>query len=423
MTDLPKSPEEKASKQNALVQAKPSDKDSTAPEADANKTDAPSAKKSNYASKHANPPAQKKTGFLWFVTIINFILLALLVFTAYWYYTQIRDTKSEEASAVLEVSEKLEREVSKLESSQQQISATAERQVQSLKQDLQSQSQSIDNLLAQVLQNAETDAALQKRLAEMSGRRPSDWLLAEANYLVNMAGRKLYLESDIRTAMTLLQEADARLADLNDPALFPVRALIAGDIQTLKAINPTSTNSIALALAGMLAKVDTLPLDKLQLPEPEATEDLTLSEDVSDFRENLSRTWRAIVGPLYRVSDLEQPLEPYLAERQQWLIEQQLKHAIAQAQSAVLNEQQALYVATMDTAVDLLETHYQNDDASVQQFINALQELKSADFTRNLPKALESQASLKDILESRVQNLFNNMPSTEDAATAEGSQI
>jgi len=82
---------------------------------------------------------------------------------------------------------------------------------------------------------------LERQISELSGRRPSDWLLAEANYLVNMAGRKLFLENDIGTSMTLLAEADARLEDLGDPSLLPIRALIASDIQTLQQVNPVST--------------------------------------------------------------------------------------------------------------------------------------------------------------------------------------
>jgi uroporphyrin-3 C-methyltransferase len=275
--------------------------------------------------------------------------------------------------------------------------------------------QNIANVRRDVTQTNSANEALSKRISEMSGRRPSDWLLAEANYLVNMAGRKLYLEKDITTAMTLLQEADARLNDLNDPSLFPVRALIAGDIQALSQVNPVSTNSIALAIAGMIPKVATLPLDKLKLPENNNQEDLSLSEDISDWRENLNKTWKSIVGDLVTIDYVDQPLEPYLAERQQWLIEQQLKHALTQAQTASLNEQVDIYKISTQHAIDLLGEHYQLDDIAVSQFLGALKELHNVDFSRNYPASLESQSSLKDIIEQRIEGLFNNTPSeTED---------
>ncbi|MFT4655050.1 MAG: uroporphyrin-3 C-methyltransferase, partial [Patiriisocius sp.] len=250
---------------------------------------------------------------------------------------------------------------------------------------------------------------------EMSGRRPSDWLLAEANYLVNMAGRKLYLEKDIRTAMTLLKEADTRLNDLNDPSLFPVRALIAGDIQALSLVNPVSTNSIALAIAGMLSTVSELPLDTLQLPENINQQDLTLSENISDWRQNLQKTWQSVVDDLISIDYVDQPLEPYLAQRQQWLIEQQLNYALTQAQTAALNEQVEFYRAATQRAIGLLVEHYQIDNVRVSQFLGALQELQNIDFSRNYPANLASQASLQGIIEKRIQGLYNNSNTLTDS--------
>lgn len=375
-------------------------------------------------AKNENQSKAAKTGLLWFVTLINFIIIILVIAAAYWYYTQISENEANEASLVAQFEQEYKQQLQNLNRRSEVNSAAISSTQQELNESVESQADSVDNMLSQVLQNANTNTAIQKRLAEMSGRRPSDWLLAEANYLVNMAGRKVYLDTDIRTAITLLKEADARLEDLNDPALFPVRALIAADIQTLSAINPTSTTSIALAISGMLQKVSNLPLDVLQLPEPEAEKDLSLSENVSDWRENLARTWQTIIGDLVTTTELDTPLEPYLAERQQWLIEQQLKHALAQSQSAVLDEQEALYVASIQTAIGLLIEHYKLDDPSVSQFVNALQELQNADFSRKLPNKLESQASLKDILQSRVQNLYNNMPSANDNFnSSEGLQL
>ena len=446
MTDLPKSPDDKSTKNNQSSDSpKSSVKSNTSNSGNADKkvsgdAAAPYVKKVEMpkkteskstvnTNKKLNEKDAKpaKTGLLWFVTLINLIILILLCVGVYWYYTQIYQTTEDESSAISELDQKITQQLYTLQSEQQSTRSGLNSQVNSIENAVQSlsqtHSQATESLIAQIAQNAKANQAMQKRLAEISGRRPSDWLLAEANYLVNMAGRKLYLEKDIRTAITLLQEADARLLDLNDPALFPVRALIAGDIQSLKGVNTRSTSSIALTIAGMLTKASELPLNLLKLPESEESNDLTLSEDISDWRENLSRTWKSIVGPLYRVSDLEKPLEPYLEERQQWLIEQQVKHALAQAQSAVLAEQQALYVASLQTALSLLNNHYKIEDASVNQFITALQELQNADFTRNLPVRLESQTSLKDVVEMRIQNLFNNMPTVEEESSPQGSQL
>lgn len=356
----------------------------------------------------ADAVKQKGNGGLWFVTVINFLLVLSIIGAAYWYYTQIAGDESQQQASVDNLSQNVDMIERDVKNNIDRLNKTISELEQQLNKQQNSNQETLSTIESAISTNAATSNALADKLAEMSGRRPSDWLLAEANYLVNMAGRKLYLEKDLQTAVTLLQEADARLVDLNDPSLFPVRALIAADIQALNQVNPTSTTSIALAIGGILPKIPELTLDTLQIPESTVNQDLTLSEDVADWKENLSRTWEAIVGDLISIDHVDQPLEPYLAERQQWLIEQQLMHSLTQAQTAALNEQVTLYQSSMQQAIALIVENYKLDDTQVSQMLVALQELQNIDFSRNYPSKLESQASLSDIIKRRLQGVFNN---------------
>lgn len=438
MTDLTQSPKDQASDIDDAVVI---DETTLSPDA----TDTADIKED--AHKQDKPA---KTGLLWLFTVFNFIIIALICAAGYWYYTQIAGGESDKQTDIIalqqdistfqqdisEQSRSFRSDVSQLKQSTQNL----ESNIANVKQTSSQNLANVENKLAQDLANAQNKLsqdlasmrnevaqatgsanALNKRVAEMSGRRPSDWLLAEANYLVNMAGRKLYLEKDIRTAMTLLKEADDRLNDLDDPSLFPVRALISSDIQALAQVNPVSTNSIALAIAGMLPKVGELPLDTLQLPENLNQQDLTLSGDVNDWRENLKKTWRAVVNDLISIDYVDQPLEPYLAQRQQWLIEQQLNYALTQAQTAALNEHVELYRSSTQRAIGLLVEHYKMDSIQVSQFLVALQELQNIDFSRKYPNSLASQASLKGIIKQRIDGLYNNSNMREDESL--GNQL
>ncbi|WP_371194765.1 uroporphyrinogen-III C-methyltransferase [Glaciecola sp. SC05] len=361
-------------------------------------------------SSKSKEPEQKKPSSkgLWFFTILNFLLVITICGAGYWYYMQEHQTQQQielDQQAFLAARSN---DLSDLTSSLMKTERSVEALANELNTKNQSLSQSMDNLLSQVLENSQSDKALERQIAEISGRRPSDWLLAEASYLVNMAGRKLYLEQDIRTSITLLNEADARLQDLGDPSLLPIRALIARDIQTLQQVNPVSTTSIALAISGMLPQVANLPLENLKLPETNIDSAGPLTNEMSDWQENLKRTWRSIVGDFISIKRIDKPLEPYLAERQQWLIEQQVKHALTQAQTAALNEQYTLYSASLQQAMALIIEHYQIEDNNVSQFMNALQQLQTTNFERDYPERLTSIEALKDALERRVERQFNN---------------
>lgn len=382
------------------------------------------------SADQANKPANiaktlkiPKTGALWFFTVINLLVLILICAAAAWYYTQIYSVQSNEQADISALKTELKTELSDQSRALQsdlgqlkQSSQSLENNIATVKQASTQNLMDVENQLTQKIASVQNEmaqasniaSALNKRLAEMSGRRPSDWLLAEANYLVNMAGRKLYLEKDVGTSVTLLKEADARLNDLNDPSLFSVRALISADIQALGQTNPVSTAAIALELAGMLPSISELVLNTLRLPENSKLDDLTLTDDVNDWRLNLKKTWQSIVDDLISIDYVDQPLEPYLAQRQQWLIEQQLNYALTQAQTAALNEQLELYRSAIQRGIDLLEEHYILDEVKVSQFLNKLKELQDINFSRDYPTSLRSQASLQSVIEKRLEGLYNN---------------
>ena len=51
-------------------------------------------------------------------------------------------------------------------------------------------------------------ASLQLAIADVQGRRPNDWLLAEADYLVKLAGRKLFLEHDAHNQIITVKHTE-----------------------------------------------------------------------------------------------------------------------------------------------------------------------------------------------------------------------
>ncbi|MCJ8272701.1 MAG: uroporphyrinogen-III C-methyltransferase, partial [Psychrosphaera sp.] len=119
-------------------------------------------------------------------------------------------------------------------------------------------------------QQAEKDVtqrltAMDTRLGEVSGRQPNDWTLAEARYLVLIAGRKLWLEDDIDTAQSLLITADLRVAELSDPSLYPLRASIAQDIAALRALPNPRVTDIHLNLSGLIKNIDTLTINTIEI--------------------------------------------------------------------------------------------------------------------------------------------------------------
>jgi uroporphyrin-3 C-methyltransferase len=363
-----------------------------------------SAKAAAPKSSPDNPkPAQSapaKNGLLWLVTLLNLLLLGGAAYGGYWYFNQhsVTQTKLETLRSELnnELGQKHSQMTNRAATLEQQISAQA-----AATQDV------LDGEAAQQATVEQLENQLQGALAqiqELDGRRPTDWLIAEADYLVRMAGRKMWLEKDLRTAIMLLGNADQRLKSLADPSVLPVRALIAQDIQALQQVNPVSEVSVALALDGLVKQVD-----KLAIITPKEANEFTsdeVSDSTSDWKQNLLNVWRSLVDDFIRVEYRDEPVEPMMTAQQEWLSREQIKLALQQAQAAALAGEQALYQASIERAATIISDDYIQSNSDVSGFQSALSQLKNTDISKAVPTELSSQAALESLLDSRVKRVF-----------------
>ncbi len=165
-----------------------------------------SVKETSYKSdknRAASPPRNPtngttgKTGVLWFFTVINLLVLMVIIGTAYWAWLQWQ-TQSQQQATVLAAQQTSmdQQQTSMLEQQDDIAEFIAANQL--AKGDLEQQNQAIQtsivSLIEQLQLTSEQVQTNQNNLADVSGRRPADWLLAEADYLIRMAGRKLWLE-------------------------------------------------------------------------------------------------------------------------------------------------------------------------------------------------------------------------------------
>ena len=364
------------------------------------KAAAPKSSPDNPKPAQSAPPKTAKTGLLWLITLLNLLLLGSAAYGGYWYFNQhsVTQTKLDTLRSELnnELGQKHSQMANRAATLEQQISAQAE-----ATQDV------LDGEAAQQATVEQLENQLQGALAqiqELDGRRPTDWLIAEADYLVRMAGRKMWLEKDLRTAIMLLGNADQRLKSLADPSVLPVRALIAQDIQALQQVNPVSEVSVALALDGLVKQVDKLAI--ITPKEANAFTSDEVSDSASDWQQNLLNVWRSLVDDFIRVEYRDEPVEPMMTAQQEWLSREQIKLALQQAQAAALAGEQALYQASIERAATIISDDYIQSNSDVSGFQSALSQLKNTDIGKAVPTELSSQAALESLLDSRVKRVF-----------------
>lgn len=357
-----------------------------------------SATQSESTKSGAKQKKSSGNGLLWFVVIILFLIVLGMAGAGYWYYMQQQSASADSATTQQSNATKLnaiERERADILATLQDVARTNQT-LQSTVAELKTQNEQL---------SLQAESTLQQ-LNNMEGRRPADWLIAEADYLVRMAGRKLWLENDVRTAILLLVNADKRLKSLADPSVLPVRASLAEDIQTLQQLNPVSQSSVALALTGMMAQIDKLPLDTFEKPEDASAEDTTLSESADDWQDNLAKVWRSLVNDFLTVKTIEGPVEPVLSLEAQFLAKEQLRLQLMHAQTAALQGDAGLYNQSLQYAQTLIIEKYDTEKSQVTGFVEALQNLIATDISRPIPTELASQKPLERLLDSRVKQVF-----------------
>ncbi|KDB49972.1 HemX protein, partial [Glaesserella parasuis HPS11] len=126
--------------------------------------------------------------------------------------------------------------------------------------------QSLDKIAQ--LENAQTAYtqqinALQSQIQKL-GATPkadqSEWLLSDADFLLNNALRKVVLDNDIDTARSLLIEADNVLSQVSDNRVLNIREAIKQDLSQLASVNNVDQNNLMQRLTQLANLLDDMPM-------------------------------------------------------------------------------------------------------------------------------------------------------------------
>ncbi|MCD1216034.1 uroporphyrinogen-III C-methyltransferase [Vibrio cholerae] len=245
--------------------------------------------------------------------------------------------------------------------------------------------------------------SLQLAVADIKGRRPNDWLLAEADYLVKLAGRKLFLEHDVETATQLMESADQRIAALNDPSLTALRKAIANDITTLKNIPLIDRDGLVLRLISLQQQIDSLPLANAILPADQPQTSQAVSENIDDWQTNLKNSLKAFADNFITFRSRDGNVIPLLSPTQHFYLRENLQAKLETAIKGVYTEQQTLYRTALDTAAQWSASFFNPDDKAVQSFNAALAQLAEQQVQVEYPVKLQAQQQLADVINERLR--------------------
>ena len=284
-------------------------------------------------------------------------------------------------------------------------------------QRLNSERNALENKLNQVMaQNANQQQQLllkvdhlneaSKAISDRLGRNSTTWIVAEAEYLLNIANHRLSIERDINTAIAALVAADARLKQVGDPALLPVRRTITAEINSLRSLDMPDISGMAFELASLASSAEQLPLIVKQRREQfdnafSSTDEVTQqSGTVSGV---MKAVWTDLKG-LVVIRKNEMPVEALLAPDQRHFLFQNLILKLETARLSLLRGEQENVKASLAVAKTWLHAYFDRESAAYKNFETTMSRISATNLNPALPDITKSHKALRRFSNGKSSN-------------------
>jgi uroporphyrin-3 C-methyltransferase len=258
----------------------------------------------------------------------------------------------------------------------------------------------IEDQLAERLQRLELlDArlgSLEGSMAELkgisSGLRDS-WLLAEAEYYMQIANAQLQLADNPKLATLALQLADEKVAQLANPALTGIRRALADELLALDAIESPDIEGIALTLSSLAGVVDGLPLNQsVETPEAAPVE----VEPELTGMDRMFASLRRTASEMVSIRRTDESVKPLIAPEAQYFLRANLALQFQAARIALLRGQHALFDQSLDDAASWLNRYYDAESAPVRSALQTIDEVRQSVTPVAFPDLSESLRLLRE---------------------------
>ncbi len=309
--------------------------------------------------------------------------------------------------ATLQVVQDLRQDTNQLESLYGNRGSEQSERLQALESRLAEQRELIATQQRQIDHNA-------RELLEAGNRTRTDWLLAEAEYLLRIANQRLLIEKDIRGSLSALESADEVLRESDDIGVYPVRQQLAREIQSLRGIQGVDRTGLYLRLEAAIASVNDLTDQALisdQAPGFDMVEDQNAPSDGSNM---FTRGWNRFLGTLKEVvviRRMDEPVKPLLSPDQSAWARLNLQLMLEEAEMAVLRGNQPLYERALNKAITTINDWYDGTNPAIRGLNETLNELAERNVDPELPDISQSLSLLKERLAGRLATGDNDADS------------
>ena len=300
---------------------------------------------------------------------------------------------------------------------------------------LESANKATQNKIAQVeeLINAKShelvglQSQINKVSAQANAQQPTDWLFSEADFLLNNALRKLVLDNDVDTAVSLLKLADETLAKVNNSQSAAIRSAINQDLKQLLSVAGVDQNAVMQKLSQLANTVDELPVLDVNFGDDQNT--TKLSDSLSDWAENAEKSATSFLNHFIRISPKHgTDRKELLAPNQDIYLRENIRLRLQLAIMAVPRQQNELYKQSLEAVASWIRSYFDTNAEVTQSFLKSVDELSEVSIYVDVPSQLQSLSMLDKYLnrtpldvqkvEIEAEKAIDNSPRKEEVKPA-----
>ena len=251
----------------------------------------------------------------------------------------------------------------------------------------------LDSLPPRMSSIEQTVAALQG----VSLEARNTYLVAEAEYYMQIANAQLQLAGNPLLASLALRQADDRLLQLADPALTAVRRALADEIAALDAMEKPDMAGATLTLGSLSRVVGSLPLRTVDGDEAASGE---TGDDTEEG--GVSRAWSKVKGAFSGLVKVTPPADeraPLLTPEAEPLIRSNLALMLQAARLALLRGEQVAFEQSLDDADAWLASYFDTGSAQVASARETIAEIRGDYASTTVP---DISASLRLLRQYRT---------------------
>lgn len=361
---------------------------------------------------------QKRGGIIAWLAMLLAILAIAAVGVDYLRDRSMQGDAAAKDAALRDLDSSIDAARSTLASLEQGVSALTEldekrvSRIDKIERDLNERLRRIEPLAGRV---AAVEASMSALQGISTGARDA-WLLAEAEYYMQIANAQLQLANNPELARLALTHADERILQLGDPRLTGVRQALADELRALEVMRKPDIAGISLTLASIAGSVDALPL-RQQAATREAA-----GRDIAPELSGMERAWASVknaVAGIVSVRRTDEELEPLIAPEAEYFLRANLALQLQAARLALLRGEETIFRRSLDDVEAWLARYYDAESEAVQSTRATLAEIRASTVAVAMPDISLSLRLLRQ-LGTLSEATDQNDPASEGDADEPG---